>query len=881
MLMQEMGRHIATAVAVCALAALACPVNAHVAPPEDPLEILVFGTENEMVQQAVKDAQKAVKLAGIDINIEGADILKIGSSYAVDDGETISGDVVIIGGALTVEGKIEGDAVVVGGSMYLASTAVVAGDAVVIGGILEREDGSIVGGKAVENPQEEINLEGVEGLEGEGLEVRIEGGTEGKEGGEGDLVSTNQDVYIARDQEIKGDVVATGGDITVDGTVDGDVVATSGDVNVGSSAHVMGDVVSVFGEVEVADGAVVDGDIVKIGMGGPEVIRKGKQAEKETQLEGLEEIAPTPPGKEEAGRTVRYRLTLSAPDAKDVRLTGSFIDWDPTGIRMTVDDKGTWSTYYDFPEGTNLYKFIVDGKAIPDPDVPDKMVDDGMGGYATQLVVIPKSSKAVPIRFSLVRPQAQDVRVRGSFDNWDEQGIKMEQDKEGTWSVTVPIEPGPIMYQFYIDGEWGPDPDVAEQVDNGRGELATPFTIKPARAQFTLQAGTKEEKKGTNFSPAIDYNRVDGFYLAAVGSNKSNIFPLPRFYLEGGHAWRRDRWLYTVEIEQPIMPPILVSVGGSFYDKTDTNDRELISDGENFLSSAFLKRDYRDYFDRRGATGFVALRPFKGHTVKVSYSSDDYRPLSTRAHTAIFNFRGDDEFPANPHNPAIPPDEVLHNQSNIYQIGADPVTGLQIVDKISLRSMEVMYEYDSRDNDKTPSSGLWARLSGEWAGRDFGGTYDYSRYWADVHFYQQISSRQKYAVRAKIGGMVVPDNAHCPNIPGPEFFFPKQFFVGGIGTMPGYDYKEFRGTDMILMNAEYFIAMKGGCGLLFFADGGDARGLGQATGDTFEAMKIKYDAGVGVRCETEGSHVFTIGVAKRLDDTDEPVLVTVRASRSF
>ena len=856
MLMQD--RISVALVVVLAFATLAATPRAHEAQPE----LLVFGTADENVEQAEKNAQKAIDLLGVNLRVEDANIVKIGSSYAVDDAETVKGDIVIIGGALTIEGKVEGDAVVIGGSMYLASTAVVTGDAVVLGGILEMEDGSIVGGKVIENPEEAINLRGIEGLEG------IEGQVEG--GGEGDIVTANEDIYIAEGQEVSGDVVATGGDITVDGTVDGDVVATSGDVNLGNSARVKGDVVSVFGDVQLADGAVVDGDIVKIGMGGPEIIQSGK--------EGGKEIAPTPAGKEETGRTVRYRISLSAPDAKDVRLTGSFIDWDPEGIRMTVDDKGTWSTYYDFPEGTSLYKFIVDGKQIPDPDEPDKQVEDGMGGYATQLVAVPKSSKAVPIKFSLLRPAAQDVRVTGTFNNWDQQGIKMTKDEEGTWSVTVPIEPGPMLYKFYIDGEWGPDPDVAEKVDDGRGGLATPFEIKAPRPQFTLKAGG-QEKKGNNITPGIDYNRVDGLYLAVIGSNKTNVFPLPRFYLEGGHSWKRDRWLYSVEIEQPVVAPIMVSLGGSFYDKTDTYDKELISDGENFISSAFVKRDYRDYFDRRGATGFVALRPFDRNMLKVSYSSDDYRPLSTRAHAAIF--RHDDEFPSNPHNPAIPADEVLHNPPNIYQIGADPITGLQVVDKISLRSLEVLYEFDSRDNEEAPWNGIWARLSGEWAGRDFGGTYDYSRYWADVRYYQQITSRQKYALRAKVGGLVIPEHAHCANIPGPENFFPKQFFAGGIGTMPGYDYKEFRGTHMILMNAEYFVSMKGGCGLFFFADGGDARGKGEHTSDVFEGMKIRYDAGVGIRCESPGSHVFSIGVAKRLDDTDEPMLVTMRATRPF
>jgi outer membrane protein assembly factor BamA len=325
---------------------------------------------------------------------------------------------------------------------------------------------------------------------------------------------------------------------------------------------------------------------------------------------------------------------------------------------------------------------------------------------------------------------------------------------------------------------------------------------------------------------------------------------------------------------------MMVSLGGSFYDKTDSYDKEIISDAENFISSSFVKRDYRDYFDRRGANGFAAFRPFKYNTFKVSYTSDEYRPLYTKAHAAVF--RRDDEFAPNPHNPALE-DPFDRDRQNIYQICHDPDSGEKIegLDRIIVKAVGASYELDTRDCAECPTEGLWARLDGEWAGRDFGGDLDYSRYLADLRFYNRFSPRQRFAIRIKAGGMAIPCEASCPCVPGPQDFFPKQFYVGGIGTMPGYDYKEFRGTHMVLMNLEYFVALKGNSGVVFFADGGDARGLGESTKDVLDAMKFKYDAGVAFRIESPGDHKLTIGVAKRLDDTDEPMLVTMRASRPF
>jgi outer membrane protein assembly factor BamA len=490
-----------------------------------------------------------------------------------------------------------------------------------------------------------------------------------------------------------------------------------------------------------------------------------------------------------------------------------------------------------------------------------------MGGYATQLIVASKTAGiTIPIRFSLARPDAQDVRVTGSFNGWDSEGIRMTKDEEGTWSVLVPIAPGYVTYKFYIDGAWGPDPDVAEKVDDGQGGFATPFTVKAPKMGLQLKAGINvPEKAGTNFAPAFDYNRVDGLYLAFVLSNKTNVFPMPRFYLEGGHSWRRNRWLYSFELEQPLIAPFLFSVGGSFYDKTDSYDKEIISDGENVLVASFIKRDYRDYFDRRGVTGFAALRPFNHHMLKVSYTSDEYRPLETKAHAAIF--RRHSEFPANPRNS--------------YQICYNPENESVTCDMIALKSMGLIYEFDSRNSKSAPSTGIWARLGSEWAGRDFGGDLDFSRYTADLRFYNRITAKQTYAIRLAAGGMDIPEDAHCGCTPGPEYFFPKQFYVGGIGTLPGYSYKEFKGTHMLLMNIEYLYLLKGSSGVVFSVDAGDARGAGEDTKDVLDAMKLKFDAGVGFRIGDAGEDALTLGVAKRLDDSSRDLVVVVRASRPF
>jgi hypothetical protein len=78
-----------------------------------------------------------------------ADLVRMGESITVEEHETIEGDVVAVGGSVTVRGKVLGDVVAVGGNVRLESHAAVKGNVVCVGGTLEREDGAEIGGQNV------------------------------------------------------------------------------------------------------------------------------------------------------------------------------------------------------------------------------------------------------------------------------------------------------------------------------------------------------------------------------------------------------------------------------------------------------------------------------------------------------------------------------------------------------------------------------------------------------------------------------------------------------------------------------------------------------------------------------------------------------------
>ena len=82
-------------------------------------------------------------------NVRQADYVRFGESIEIARGEHLSGDVVSIGGNVTVAGRIDGDCVSIGGNVNLKNGAEVEGDVVCMGGTLTLGDSVQVGSDAV------------------------------------------------------------------------------------------------------------------------------------------------------------------------------------------------------------------------------------------------------------------------------------------------------------------------------------------------------------------------------------------------------------------------------------------------------------------------------------------------------------------------------------------------------------------------------------------------------------------------------------------------------------------------------------------------------------------------------------------------------------
>lgn len=85
-------------------------------------------------------------IAGAQIDGEARNIVRFGEDIMIEEGEVVSGDLVVFGGDAVIAGTVEGNITVLGGDVELKSTTQIDGELTVLGGRIERERGARVQG---------------------------------------------------------------------------------------------------------------------------------------------------------------------------------------------------------------------------------------------------------------------------------------------------------------------------------------------------------------------------------------------------------------------------------------------------------------------------------------------------------------------------------------------------------------------------------------------------------------------------------------------------------------------------------------------------------------------------------------------------------------
>jgi 1,4-alpha-glucan branching enzyme len=77
--------------------------------------------------------------------------------------------------------------------------------------------------------------------------------------------------------------------------------------------------------------------------------------------------------------------------------------------------------------------------------------------------------KANRVSLELIKPEAKNVFVAGSFNEWKPEKAPLVRVGDGRWAGDLAVKPGRHEYLFVVDGQWLPDPNAKESVENPFG----------------------------------------------------------------------------------------------------------------------------------------------------------------------------------------------------------------------------------------------------------------------------------------------------------------------------------------------------------------------------------------------------------------------------
>lgn len=84
------------------------------------------------------------------------------------------------------------------------------------------------------------------------------------------------------------------------------------------------------------------------------------------------------------------------------------------------------------------------------------------------------------VTFRYHAPAAREAAIAGSFNRWDPARDKLAgPDKDGWWSITLPLGEGRHEYLFVINGtDWVLDPLAVAYADDGFGSRNSVFYLE-------------------------------------------------------------------------------------------------------------------------------------------------------------------------------------------------------------------------------------------------------------------------------------------------------------------------------------------------------------------------------------------------------------------
>jgi len=214
-----------------------------------------------------------------------------------------------------------------------------------------------------------------------------------------------------------------------------------------------------------------------------------------------------------------------------------------------------------------------------------------------------------------------------------------------------------------------------------------------------------------------------------------------------------------------------IGVGGQLLDVVAPVEDWQLSNLEVALASFLARRDYRDYYRRHGARGFVTLYGARNLNLTASYGAERWSSVSERDPFTLFN----DDRPWRP-NP-LTDDGVFHVFAATFAVDTrndpfDPWAGWYV-------DADVEHGRGTIETP-APTGGLLPSFVA-------GDQTQYNRGFLDIRRYNRLSPDEQVNLRVVLGGW----------LGGDQLPLERRLSVDGPGALPGFDFRSPRaGADV-------------------------------------------------------------------------------------
>lgn len=312
---------------------------------------------------------------------------------------------------------------------------------------------------------------------------------------------------------------------------------------------------------------------------------------------------------------------------------------------------------------------------------------------------------------------------------------------------------------------------LPEATDDSASERSTQdrWNALPSHIEDHIGAGSGSfepyERESTVYRmvPPVRYNRVEGLVLGLRRAPlQLSSEDRARVFGQLAYALALKDLRYSVGVESRLYSTNAtgLKIGGLYQKQTLTSDRWKTSYLENSLASFGFRHDYSDYYEAEGVTLYGVHTLPSSVKLTGGVRSEVHRSLSRHTYWSLFD-----------------------NGTSYPNPNIDPGRMHSVFGSLTARHVS--------DLDELPTGSAF-RVSATVTNRP-NAPLSFARYEADGRVYLPLTFDTRLALRVR-GGYAT---SKAP--------LQSQFTLGGIGSVRSYAQNRFRGTRMLLANAEYLI----------------------------------------------------------------------------